>query len=107
MSLGMRAFDTPRACHLPTDKSETTVMKSKTILTIAVTAAAAAVLGSAAFSAQDDGLQVPGGLAFSEFAGYENWGVIAAHHTGDLVKVITGNPIAIEAFRAGIPGNGQ
>jgi hypothetical protein len=36
------------------------------------------VLSGAAISAQDKyALQVPGGLAFSEFRGYEGWPVIA------------------------------
>ena len=37
-----------------------------------------AVLGSRAISLQDKyTVQVPGGLAFSEFRGYEDWAVIA------------------------------
>jgi hypothetical protein len=52
-------------------------------------------------------LRVPGGLAFSEFRGYEDWAVIAIDHTEDLMKVIVGNPVAMDAFRAGIPGNGK
>jgi hypothetical protein len=48
-------------------------MKSKTMLTIATATAALAVLAGAAVSAQDKySLKVPGGLAFSEFRGYEN-----------------------------------
>jgi len=30
-------------------------------------------------------LQVPGGLAFSEFRGYEDWQIIAASHNGDKI----------------------
>jgi hypothetical protein len=83
-------------------------MKSKTIVTIAAAAAALAVLAGAAVSAQDKStLKVPGGLAFSEYRGYENWGVVAVHHTEDLTKVILGNPVAIDAYRAGIPDNGK
>jgi hypothetical protein len=52
-------------------------------------------------------LKVPGGLAFSEFRGYEDWAVVAIDHTEDLMKEIVGNPVAIAAFRAGIPGNGK
>ena len=52
-------------------------------------------------------LTVPGGLAFSEFKGYEDWAVVAVHHTEDLVKVVVGNPATIGAFRSGIPGNGK
>ena len=51
------------------------------------------VLSGAAISAQDKyTLQVPGGLAFSEFRGYEDWQVISVSHSGDLFAVILGNP---------------
>ena len=52
-------------------------------------------------------LRVPGGLAFSEFRGYEDWAVVAVQHTNDLVKVVVGNPMTMNAFRAGVPGNGK
>jgi hypothetical protein len=82
-------------------------MKSKTIVRIASATAALAVLGGVAVSAEDKySLNVPGGLAFSEFRGYEDWPVISIHHTDELLKVILGNSVAMEAFRAGVPGNG-
>ena len=52
-------------------------------------------------------LKVPGGLAFSEFKGYENWEVIAASQHGETIAVIVGNPEIINAFKSGIPGNGK
>ena len=52
-------------------------------------------------------LKVPGGLAFAEFRGYEDWAVVAVQHTADLTKVVVGNPLAMDAFRSGIPGNGK
>src|SRR5271154_6113640 len=52
-------------------------------------------------------LQVPGGLAFSEFRGYEDWQTIAVSHNGDKLATILGNPVMIEAYKAGIPGNGK
>jgi Cytochrome P460 len=52
-------------------------------------------------------LKVPGGLAFAEFRGYEDWAVITIDHTGDLMKVILGNPVVMDAFRAGVPRNGK
>src|SRR5262245_16824204 len=83
-------------------------MKSRTMLITATATLALAVLGGAAVSAQDKySLQVPGGLAFSEFRGYEDWAVISIDHTDELMKVILGNPVVIDAFRAGIPGNGK
>jgi hypothetical protein len=65
---------------------------------------------SNAASAPDEAkynLKVPGGLAFAEFKGYEDWAVVAIDHTDDLMKAIVANPVALEAFRAGIPGNGK
>ena len=83
-------------------------MKNKTLLTIATAMLALAVLARTGMSAQDKyNLKVPGGLAFSEFRGYEDWAVVAVHHTEDLVKVVVGNPVTMDAFRAGIPGNGK
>ena len=83
-------------------------MKRKSRMTIAIGAAVLAVLGDAATSAQDKyTVQVPGGLAFSEFKGYEDWPPIALSHSKELVAVIVGNPIMIDAYRAGIPGNGK
>jgi Cytochrome P460 len=59
-------------------------------------------------SAQDKyTLKVPNGLAFSEFRGYENWSVIAISENGGMIAVILGNPTMINAYRAGIPGNGK
>ena len=61
-----------------------------------------------ALAAQDRySLQVPGGLAFADFRGYEDWQVVAVSHNGDKLATILGNPAMIEAFRAGIPGNGK
>ena len=67
-----------------------------------------ALLGGRAISAQDKYiLQVPDGLAFSEFRGYEDWQVVAVSQTGDLIEVILGNPEIIAAYQAGVPGNGK
>ena len=61
-----------------------------------------------AISAQDKyTVQVPGGLAFSEFRGYEDWPVIAISENGGAFAVILGNPIAIDAYKQGVPGNGK
>ena len=66
------------------------------------------VLGDRAISAQDRyTMQVPDGLAFSEFRGYEDWQVIAVSQTGDLLVAILGNPEIIAAYQAGVPGNGK
>jgi hypothetical protein len=52
-------------------------------------------------------LKVPGGLAFADFRGYESWEVISVSHNGPLLAVILGNPTMINAYKAGIPGNGK
>ena len=68
----------------------------------------ASVANSAAQTAQDKyTLTVPGGLAFSEFRGYEKWQTIGVSHAGTTIEVILGNPSMIEAYEAGIPGNGK
>jgi hypothetical protein len=60
------------------------------------------------FAAQDKyTLRVPNGLAFSDFRGYENWQVVAVSQTEDLLKVMVANPTMINAYRAGVPGNGK
>jgi mono/diheme cytochrome c family protein len=62
----------------------------------------------AATSTQDKyTLKIPNGLAFSEFRGYENWPVISISHNGGAVAAILGNPVMIDAYKAGIPGNGK
>ena len=52
-------------------------------------------------------MQVPDGLAFSEFKGYEDWPVIAISENGDKIAVILGNPVMIDAFKEGVPDNGR
>ncbi len=66
-----------------------------------------AVLGGRAISAQDKyTVQVPGGLAFSEFRGYESWQAVAISQAGRLALILA-NPVMIDAYQAGIPGNGK
>ena len=75
---------------------------------MAIIAVVLAVFGGRAISAQDKyTAQVPNGLAFSEFKGYEDWKVISVSHSGDVLAVILGNPEMIAAYQAGVPGNGK
>jgi hypothetical protein len=75
---------------------------------IAIVAVLLAVLGNIALAAQDRyTLQVPGGLAFSEFKGYETWQAVSVSQSGDIFALILANPVMIEAYKAGIPGNGK
>jgi cytochrome P460 len=83
-------------------------MKARRTLMIATITAVLAAVGGTAFSAQDRyTLQVPNGLAFSEFRGYEKWQVVAVSQSGDLIEVIVANPLMIDAYQAGVPGNGK
>ncbi len=62
----------------------------------------------AAVSAQDKyTLKVPNGLAFSEFRGYEDWQTVSISHNGDRMALILANPVMIDAYRSGVPGNGK
>jgi hypothetical protein len=80
----------------------------KIILTFAGATLFIAVSGSLASSGSDKyTLQVPKGLAFSDFRGYEGWQVVAVSQTDDLLKAMVANPTMIDAYRAGIPGNGK
>jgi hypothetical protein len=84
-------------------------MKGKSMLTIAgITVSLAVLAAGAAISAQDKyTLKVPNGLAFSEFKGYEGWQTISISHNGEMLAVILGNPAMIDAYKAGVPGNGK
>src|SRR6478752_9796016 len=82
----------------------------KTHITATFAAIVLAVLGGMALAQQDKyTLKVPGGLAFSEFRGYEGWQAVATSQSANLklVAVILGNPEMIAAYEAGIPGNGK
>ena len=52
-------------------------------------------------------LQVPNGLSFSEFKGYEAWQVVSISQNGSLMAATVANPIMIKAYLAGVPGNGK
>src|SRR5256885_6059576 len=80
----------------------------KTQITAIAFAVVLTVLGGMALAQLDKyTLKVPGGLAFSEFRGYEGWQVVATSQSTKLVAAILANPAMIEAYLAGIPGNGK
>lgn len=64
-------------------------------------------LGAAIYARDRYALEVPNGLAFAEFKGYESWPVIAISQNGGKIAVILGNPVMIRAYQSGIPGNGK
>ncbi len=75
---------------------------------VATAMAALAVLGAVALYAQDKySLKSPSGIAFSDFRGYENWSVVSSARQDEILKVIVANPKMINAFKAGVPGNGR
>jgi cytochrome P460 len=83
-------------------------MKKSMLISLSISVPIAALAAGVAISAQDKyTVQVPNGLAFSEFRGYEDWPVIAISENGGKIAVITGNPAMIDAYRQGVPGNGK
>src|SRR5580700_2304723 len=83
-------------------------MKRKSALTIAIAAAVLAVLVAKAVYAQDKySLKSPSGIEFADFRGYEDWSVVSSARTDEVLKVIVANPTMIQAYKAGVPGNGQ
>src|SRR5712691_995267 len=83
-------------------------MKRKSMLAIGIVSVSVVVLGGTAIAAQDKyGLKSPSGIAFSDFRGYEDWSAVSSARTDEVLKVIVANPTMINAYKAGIPGNGQ
>jgi len=81
-------------------------LRNKKLAAVAGTAALFA-FGSAIAEQDRYTLQVPGGLAFSEFRGYEGWQLVSISEDGGLMAAILANPVMIRAYEAGIPGNGK
>jgi hypothetical protein len=83
-------------------------MKTILFAVMVIIALVLAIIGGKAISAQDKySVKVPGGLAFSEFRGYEDWQAISISRGEKVVAMILGNPVMINAYRAGIPANGK
>jgi Cytochrome P460 len=82
---------------------------SRSLICIAMIAAVAFVAFSGVVLAAQDrySLQVPDGIAFSEFKGYETWQVVSVSYHPDIIDVILGNPATIAAYKEGIPANGK
>jgi hypothetical protein len=99
--------------HLVANTFQEDVMIEKTsrslqIVSIGAFSLMLAALGNIALAAQDKyTVRVPNGLAFSDFRGYENWQAVSTSRTDGLLKVMVANPAMIDAYRAGIPGNGK
>jgi Cytochrome P460 len=90
-------------------------MKSKrmpAVVIVMVSLVVLAILGGRAVTAQDTGqakytVQVPNGLAFSEFKGYEGWQTVSISHNDKVMALTLANPLMIKAYQSGIPANGK
>ena len=94
-----------------------TAVKPITAFAIVSAVALLAILCGAILYAQGQlkdkySLVSPGGIAFSDFRGYEDWSVVSSARTEaalpeEILKVIVANPTMIKAFKAGVPANDQ
>lgn len=83
-------------------------MKSSRYWPVMIVAPSLTVAAGIAIAAQDKyTVKVPGGLAFSEFRGYEDWQTVGVSKTEHAFALILANPTMIDAYRAGIPDNGK
>jgi hypothetical protein len=82
-------------------------MKRKSKLSIAIATVLLVGLGAAVYAQDKYSLISPSGIAFSDFRGYEDWAVVSSARTDEVLKVIVANPTMINAYKAGVPGNGQ
>lgn len=84
-------------------------MRNKLAFTLTILLTFITVFGCLWLFAQQDryALQVPDGLAFADFKGYDAWQDVAVSETEGSIKAILGNPAMIEAYKEGIPDNGK
>jgi len=83
-------------------------MNRMQMLSLRFAVAGLAITSAGVVLAQDKyTVKVPGGLAFSEFRGYEGWQLVSTSMDGNLIAAIVANPAMIDAYKAGIPGNGK
>jgi hypothetical protein len=88
-------------------------MKKILSLSLAMVALAFVILGRRTAASQDKqdkySLKVPGGLAFSDFKGYEDWQAVGPSLTDaqSVIRLILANPVMIDAYKQGVPGNGK
>jgi len=93
-------------------ETRTAVQRIAGFAIVATAVAGLAVLVAAALYAQGHdndkySLKSPSGIAFSDFRGYEDWADVSSARTTEILKVIVANPTMINAYKAGVPGNGQ
>ena len=78
-----------------------------TMFPIVVTSLAVLLIVSTANPQEKYSLISPGGIAFSDFKGYEDWPSVSSARQDEILKVIVANPKMIAAYKAGVPGNAQ
>lgn len=83
-------------------------MKLRITLIAASIGMIVSAVAALALTAEDKyALKVPGGLSFSEFRGYESWQAISISGNERVIAMILGNPVMMDAYRAGFPANGK
>src|ERR1700684_537260 len=88
-------------------------MKRFLLLLMAIIVLVLGVLSHKTISAQDKQdkytLKIPGGLAFSDFKGYEDWQAVGPSQTDaqNVIRLIVANAVMINAYKQGVPGNGK
>ena len=88
-------------------------MKKTLPLLLVIMALAVVILGRRTACSQDKqdkySLKVPGGLAFSDFKGYEDWQAVGPSLTDaqSVIRLIVANPVMTGAYKQGVPGNGK
>ena len=75
------------------------------IIGVTVVAVLALLLVIVAHAQDKYSLKSPGGIAFSDFRGYEDWSVVSSARTDEVLKVIVANPAMIKAYKTGTPAN--
>jgi Cytochrome P460 len=84
------------------------IKKTRKVLFAGLWLFVAFLTSAMALSTQDKyAVAVPNGLAFSEFRGYERWSVVSISVNEGRMAAILANPVLLQAFEAGFPGNGQ
>lgn len=89
-------------------EGHSSLSRNKRVVSAAALGLVLVALGGVAVAEQDKyALKVPGGLAFSEFKGYEGWQLVSISRNDRTVAAILANPEMIDAYLAGIPDNGK
>jgi hypothetical protein len=92
-------------------KGERTMKHKKIFRTVLIAGTVLSGLVGIGLAAQQnkDTVKVPGGLALSEFKGYEDWQSVGPSKTdaAKVIRLIVANPVMIKAYREGVPGNGK